>query len=108
MDALEEEGIEEEERGGDEELDLYTYIDEFEQGTDLKRNTLQTLSRMDELDPLLLKNHDHLNTEDIAKINAYKRRLEKRLDSISSRGNFFEIYRNRNLFNNETFYSLLS
>jgi len=69
---------------------------------------MRTLNRMDLLDPLLLKNREHLNAEDKAKIEAYKRRLERRVDSIASRCNFFEIYRNKNLFGTEAFYSLLS
>jgi len=96
--------LSEEEPHKEENFDLYSYIDQYEKGTDFKRNTLRILSNIEQLDPLLLKNIDHLTSEDKDKIAAYYRRLGKRIEEITSRCNFFEIYRNKNLFATETYH----
>ena len=38
---------------------------------------------------------------------AFKRRMDKRIQTIKTRGNFFEIYRNRDLFTKEDYNELL-
>ena len=61
-------------------------------------NHLSILNDLMQLDPLFMKNHSHLTPEERHLSNAYSRQIEKRIAGITERLNYFEILRNRSLF----------
>lgn len=69
---------------------------------------MNVLAVLDTLDPLLLKNKDHLNEKDLEVVEAYERRVTKRVETLAERCNFFELMRNRQLFSKERFLGLIN
>lgn len=75
--------------------------DDFEldkMGLHNAKNHLRIVGDLIKLDPLLMKNEQHLTQEERRLSNAYSRSLEKRRQGISDRLSYFEILRNRDLF----------
>ena len=62
--------------------------------SDPVRNSLNALAALDQLDPLLLKNKNHLTEEDQMVVEAYEHRVTRRIETIAARCNFFELVRN--------------
>ena len=56
---------------------------------------------MEGFDPLIMKPIDQLSDEERRISEAFKRRMDRRKQAIKSRCNFFEVYRNRDLFEKE-------
>lgn len=88
--------------------DIATYVNSYAENTDPTRYSMHALTMMEQLDPLLLKNKDHLTAEDRETIAAFERRTEKRIKMISDRCNFFELIRNHHLFQKDRFLLLLN
>ena len=63
---------------------------------------------MDAMNPLFIKNSSHLTAEESSITESFNRRMELRLTAIRSRCNFFEIYRNQELFDKQSFNELVS
>ena len=62
---------------------------------------------MEKLEPLLLKNSEHLTAEERSKVEAFERRLNRQRERITERCNFMEIKRHESLFDKSTYESLL-
>ena len=68
---------------------------------------LEALDILDKADPLFMVSSERLSLKQRNISEAFKRRMERRLQTIKARGNFFEIYRNRDLFEKDEFNDLL-
>ena len=79
-----------------------------EEALEHPRLTLRTLERLDELEPLLLKNKDHLTKEDQKQIDIYMNHFMLRTEEIRDRCDFWELCRNVHRFEKTTFYELLA
>ena len=71
-------------------------------------NHLRVIKDLIKLDPVLMKNRDHLTSEELRLSDSYAQILQKRRQGISQRLNFFEIQRNRDLFNADEHEALLA
>ena len=72
------------------------------------RNHLRVVSDLIALDPVLMKNREHLTAEEHRLSESYGKILQKRRRGIQQRLDFFEIQRNRDLFNVDDFEALLA
>jgi len=80
-------------------------VDEFH--PDAERS-LAFLHVLENLDPTSLKGSKHMTVEDNQKKAAFVRTLARRIESIDSRCNFYEIYRNKDLFTEPEFYKRIA
>ena len=71
------------------------------------RNSLTYLNLLEKLNPVVLKEERHMTAEDRAKSDAFERAFERRKQAIKSRCNFYEVYRNKDLFERDVFNHLI-
>ena len=84
-------------------MDLYPTLDK-----DDTLNKHRELDVISQLNPLFLKNEAHLTAEESKVSEAFKRRMERRVESIKARCDFNEIQKYKNLFDKKTYNQLLS
>ena len=77
-------------------------------GLNDSRNHLRIVSDLIALDPVLMKNREHLTPEENTLSESYSKILQKRRQGIQQRLDFFEIQRNRDLFNADSYEALLA
>ena len=71
------------------------------------RNSLTVLHLLEKLNPIALKEERHMTAEDREKSAAFERTFERRKQAIQKRCNFYEIYRNKALFDENVFNQLI-
>ena len=79
-----------------------------DEGANEARESLAILDELHGMDPLHLKNLEHLTPEERELGFAYQRIMERRKRNIAERLNFFEISRNEDLFKKAELDKLLS